>query len=393
MNSSNDRNLVLITCARGLGESLKAEVTKLGFEIVNARDNGVEIFASWSDIMLLNLHLRTAFYVLLLMKEFKCDNPNTFYKEINSISWEDWISPDEYISITAKVNTPCITNTMFANQKAKDAVVDRIISRAGARPDSGSNRNNVVINIYWHEDRCWAYLNTSGQKLSDRGYRKMPHLAPMQETLAAATLMATGYDGTTPIVLPMCGSGTLAIEAALIALNKSPGLLRSNYGFMHLRNFDKDAWQEIRKSTLKQAQKTIPSVIIATDIDEKAVEASKQNALTAGVDHLIQFAVCDFADTSLPDAPGIIMMNPEYGERLGEINKLKMLYARIGDFLKQKCKGYAGYIFTGNIPLSKVIGLQTSRRIAFYNGSIECRLLKYDIYAGSKKSKYQSASE
>ena len=279
---------------------------------------------------------------------------------------------------------------MYANLKVKDAIVDRISEATGSRPDSGKEKDKVVVQFYWKDDFCRLYLNTSGKKLSDRGYRKMPHQAPLRESLAAAIIMATGYDGSMPLVCPMCGSGTLAIEAALIASKRAPGLLRSNYGFMHLKYFDEQKWRQMRTDALKKSKarggkSTVkPARIIATDIDVEAVEAARKNAMTAGVSHLIDFDVCDFAETVIPPGPGIIVMNPEYGLRLGEIEKLNDTYKRIGDFFKQKCAGYTGYIFTGNPALSKKVGLRTSRRIEFYNANIECRLLKYELYAGTK---------
>ena len=207
----------------------------------------------------------------------------------------------------------------------------------------------------------------------------------------AAIIMATGYDGSTPLICPMCGSGTLAIEAALIASRRVPGLLRNNYGFMHMKYFDETTWQQMRTSALKKSKIRggkagfKPATIIATDIDHAAVDAAYKNAVTAGVSHLIDFDVCDFADTVMPAAPGIVVMNPEYGQRMGEIEKLKNTYKRIGDFFKQKCAGYTGYIFTGNPELAKKIGLRTSRRFEFYNANIESRLLKYELYTGTKK--------
>lgn len=378
---------VLITCARELGQWLSQELRQLNYNPIEERTNGVEIDANWYDIMNLNLQLRTAFCVLFRLKKFKCTNPHQFYKNINEIDWENWIPSDGYVSVVTRANHPSIKNSMFANQRAKDAIVDRIKEKTGQRPDSGPIKNRAVVNVYWHKSDCWVYINTTGNKLSDRGYRKMPHSAPLQETLAAAILMAAEYDTNKPIVLPMCGSGTLAIEAALMALNKAPGLLRSNYSFMHLINYDKQAWQEIRQNTLSLSKKELSKPIIASDIDSDAIQASLQNACTAGVDHLVRFNTCDFAQTEIPDEPGIVLMNPEYGERLGDIKDLEKLYNGIGDFFKQQCKGYNGYIFTGNLDLAKKVGLKASKRMIFYNASIECRLLKYEIYAGSRKSK------
>jgi len=182
----------------------------------------------------------------------------------------------------------------------------------------------------------------------------------------------------------MCGSGTLAIEAALIAQNRAPGLLRSNYAFMHTKSFDKHKWQELRAETRKRTKKTLKYPIIASDIDANAVNAAKKNAQTAGVDHLIKFQVCDFMETEIPQQGGIVIMNPEYGKRLGEQKALESTYKRIGDFLKQKCCGYYGYILTGNMELAKKIGLKTSRRYIFFNADIECRMLKYELYDGKR---------
>ena len=381
----NEKGIIFITCAPGLTDCLRQEVEGLGFTVQSSHKAGVEITARLEDVMLLNLNLRTAFNVLFLLREFDCATPDELYKQVYDMRWEDVISPNEYISVVPRVDTPTIKNSMFASVKVKDAIVDRITKAVGRRPDSGSKRDHIVIHIYWKDDHCWLYLNTSGQKLSDRGYRKMPHTAPMQETLAAGVILTSGYDGGVPFVALMCGSGTLAIEAALIAAHKAQGLLRSNYGFMHIKDFDSEKWQNLRRETLKKSRKTLPFRIIATDIDEKAIYAAKKNALTAGVDHLIEFVTCDFADTPIPPEKGIVILNPEYGERLGQIRELEKTYERIGDFFKQKCAGYTGYIFTGNMALAKKVGLRASRRIPFFNGAIECRLLKYELYEGSRE--------
>jgi len=200
-------------------------------------------------------------------------------------------------------------------------------------------------------------------------------------------MLATDYHGDGPLINPMCGSGTLAIEAALIALGRAPGLLRANFGFMHDLRFDKDAWEAIRREARKTRRKDTPARIIATDIDPQAIRAAKKNAETAGVHRLIEFRVCDFADTEIPPDGGTIIFNPEYGERLGDVTRLAETYERMGDFLKQKCAGYGGYIFTGNLDLAKKIGLRTSRKIPFFNAKIECRLLKYELYTGTRKKR------
>ncbi|NQT33286.1 MAG: class I SAM-dependent RNA methyltransferase [Candidatus Omnitrophica bacterium] len=376
----NYTNNILITCARGISPFLEDEIKSLGFTVESSHDTGVVVRSKFIDTYRLNLELRTAFNVLFLLKEFRCVSPDDLYSKAYSMQWENIVPEDEYISVVSQVSNPKIKNSMFANQRLKDAIVDRILKKAGRRPDSGPDRRNIVINLYWKNDKAWIYLNTSGTKLADRGYRKIPLEAPMQETLASAVLSAAGYTGKENLINPMCGSGTIAIEAALIALNKAPGLLRSNYGFMHLKDHDKTYWQDLRKNALQKAEKKPRHPIIATDIRKDAVNAAIKNAKTCGVDHLIDFKVCDFRNTDVPKGAGAVIFNPEYGARMGEAEKLAETYKEIGDFFKQKCQNYSGFIFTGNLDLVKKVGLRSSRRIPFYAGDIECRLLKYDIY-------------
>ena len=381
-----EKKPILVTCGPGLMPYLKAELGALGFEAIDSHPGGVTVKGSLIDCMKLNLLLRTAYNVLYLLKEFRCGNAETLYKQVYNLPWDKTIASDRELSVITRANTWAVDNTMYPSLKVKDAIVDKIQNKTGARPDSGTDRTGVVINLFWKDDRAWLYLNTSGVKLSDRGYRKMPHMAPLRESLAAGLLTAAEYDGSQDIVLPMCGSGTLAIEAALIATNKAPGLLRNSFGLQYINQFDEEIFKQLRNDIRKQAAKTCTNKIIATDIDPKAIEAAKQNALTAGVDHLIEFGVCDFADTNVPQGKGIVMMNPEYGQRLGDTNQLQKEYKRIGDFFKQKCPGYTGYVFTGNLGLIGKIGLTASgNKMTFFNGNIKCRLARYELYSGTLK--------
>jgi putative N6-adenine-specific DNA methylase len=208
----------------------------------------------------------------------------------------------------------------------------------------------------------------------------------MLESLAAATIYASRWDRVSPFVNPMCGSGTVAIEAAMIATNRRPGLFRTNYAFMHLKGYDEQIYLK-EDSILEQQIKEVPGLrIIATDYSGQAIENARKNAVAAGVANLMEFAVCDFADTKIPEnVPGVFYVNPEYGERLGEVDELESTYARIGDFMKQKCGGYFGYVFTGNLELAKKIGLKAKRRIEFYTSTIDCRLLEYELYSGTRR--------
>jgi len=378
-------NPLRVTCAPGIEPYLRQELEALGYLAASVQPTSMDLTGSLRDCMRLNLHLRTAIAVLYRLDEFVCPSPDHLYQAVAGFAWEDLIPADGYLSVDSRGDHPLIRNWIYANQKVKDAIVDRIQERVGRRPDSGPDRRGVVINVYWKHDHCWLYLNTSGDRLSNRGYRRIPHKAPMVETLAAAVLLASGYDGAAPLVNPMCGSGTLAIEAALIAAGRAPGLLRSNYGLMHVRGFDAEAWNEVRRAAARARTRRPPARIIATDIDAKAVAAARANAKTAGVDHLIEFGVCDFAETPIPGEPGIVLLNPEYGRRLGESTALEQTYERIGDFFKQRCKGHTGYILTASKELAKKVGLRASRRIPFYNAHLECRLLRYELYEGTRR--------
>ena len=379
---------ILITCAKGIPPFLKEELLKLGFPVLSETLAGIETEGTIDDTMRLNLHLRTGHRVLFLLREFIAADADALYLAVSEIVWEDYIDEDGYFSVTSSVDNPTIRDSRYANVKCKDAIADRIKEKRGKRPDSGPAQDRVVVNLYWKDDRCSLYLDTSGESLSRRGYRKIPMTAPMQETLAAAVIMATGWKAESHFINPMCGSGTLAIEAALITLNRAPGLLRGNYGFMHLKVFNEPLWNELRSEAKKKSKKTLGCRIIATDIKEEAVEAARKNAATAGVEHLIEFDVSDYSETAVPEGRGIVILNPEYGERMGKMKELEGVYEGIGDFFKQKCRGYTGYLFTGNLDLAKKVGLRPKRRIPFFNGRIECRLLEYELYEGSRKNKY-----
>ncbi len=364
---------------------LEQEVKELGFELEHVFATGVELFGTVNDCIRLNLNLRCASQVHYSLLEFPAKNPDELYRILSDYPWENIIAKDGYFSVTCNVDHPTINNTMFLNVKVKDAIVDRIRNKTSQRPNSGSELSGAVVYLFWKDDRAEVFVDTSGETLSKHGYRKIPGKAPMLEALATGTLLATKWDRKSPFVNPMCGSGTLAIEAALLATNRRPGLLRNNYSYMHFLGYDESVHNE-ELARLKDQVKEIPSlVIVASDNREDAVSISKVNAGIAGVEHLIRFQVCDFEQTQMPDEPGVIYFNPEYGERMGEISALETTYARIGDFLKKKCQGFMGYVFTANLELAKKIGLKASRRIEFYTAKLDCRLLEYEMYSGTRR--------
>lgn len=377
---------IIITCSNRLSPYLQIEVAQLGYKPRRVFKTGVELQGTLQDCICLNVNLRCASQVLFSLKEFTANNADELYKNLVNFSWEDVITANGYFSISSNVSNDSINNSLFANVKVKDAIVDRFRNKTGQRPNSGPELDKAVIHLYWKESLAEIFIDTSGETLSKHGYRKIPGRAPMLESLAAATLLATKWDKQSVFINPMCGSGTVAIEAALLATNRKPGLLRFNYAFMHLVGYNDEMYEtELRK--LEQQVIDMPGLkIIATDISEDAIEISKVNAGIAGVEEMIEFAVCDFEQTNVHDGEnGVVYFNPEYGDRLGVEAELEFTYKRMGDFLKKKCKGYFGYVFTGNLELAKKIGLKPNRRIEFFTSKIDCRLLEYELYSGTKR--------
>ncbi len=376
---------IIITCKKRLAPYVKQEVEALGFAPERTFQTGVELKGTMEDCIRLNLTLRCASQVLYSLKEFPAENPDGVYDTLIRYPWEEIIPDSGYLSVTSNVEHFTVNNNLFVNVRVKDAICDRIRRETSIRPNSGPELENTVINLFWKEETAEVFIDTSGHTLAKHGYRKIPGKAPMLEALTTATLMASKWDQRMPFVNPMCGSSTVAIEALLLATHRYPGLYRSNYGFMHVKGYDPEMYKAEYKKLEGQIIEVPGLRVIATDISEDAIYVSKVNAGVAGVEGLIEFAVCDFEATEIPEGPGVIYFNPEYGERLGEISELEVTYARIGDFMKKKCKGYTGYIFTGNLDLAKKIGLKASRRIEFYTSKIDCRLLEYELYAGTKR--------
>ena len=385
MQVFNTKSRIIITCNNRLSPYLTDEVEALGFDITRRFNTGLELEGTVTDCITLNLNLRTASQVLYSIKSFDAPSPKELYDGLVDIPWEEIIDFAGYFSITSNVDNEYIRTPLFANVKVKDAIVDRIRSKKNLRPNTGPSVDKTVVHLHWKNNLAEIFLDTSGEVLSKHGYRKLPGKAPMLEALAASTILASKWDMKSPFVNPMCGSGTLAIEAALLATDRRPGLFRMNYGFMHILGYDEQVFFTERRKLKDRIVKQLDLKIIASDISDEAVETARQNARTAGVDQLIDFQVCDFEATEMPEEAGVVMFNPEYGERLGVHSQLELTYKRIGDFLKQKCKGYFGYVFTGNPDLAKKIGLRASRRIEFYNGRLDCRLFEYELYDGSKR--------
>ena len=395
-----DKNYpIILSCAKELSRWTEKEVRAMGYVPVEVTENTVVVRGAMRDVMRLNLQLRTAHRVLVPLLRADCHNIRDLYELAHSIDWENLLEADGYFSVSSIVHNHTIRDTRIPSLYTKDAIADRMREKCQRRPDSGGENIGAAVFVYWERNEVIIYLDTSGEPLSKRGYRKIPGSAPMQETLAAACLMALDWKGDRPFVSPMCGSGTPAIEAAMLAMNKAPGALKSHFAFQSIKGYTRilpgekaprvaprqkagatpeQIWKEmLLDAKAAERREGIPA-IIATDISPEAVGNAQINAHAAGVFDAIEFVPCDFAQTPIPDAKGTIFFNPEYGIRLGTYEELAPIYARMGEFMRAKCAGWQGSVITGSPELAKCIDLIYQKRVPFFNGPIDCRLFIYD---------------
>lgn len=395
-----DKNYpIIISCAKELSCWTEIEVRDMGYKPIEVTENTVVVRGAMRDVMRLNLSLRTAHRVLVPLLRTRCRNIRDLYQAAYSIDWENLLDADGYFSVSSIVHNDTIRDTRIPSLYTKDAVADRMRDKCQRRPDSGGENIGAAVFVYWEDEEVIIYLDTSGEPLSKRGYRKIPGSAPLQETLAAACIMALGWKKDTPFLSPMCGSGTPAIEAAMMAMNKAPGSLKGHFAFQSIKGYDRiipgesapnvaprqragatpeQIWKEmILEAKAKETTENLPP-IIATDISPEAIENAHSNAIAAGVAPYIQFKACDFAETPIPEQKGCIFFNPEYGIRLGDPQELAPVYERIGTFLHEKCRGYMGGLITGNPELAHLVNLYYRTRIPFFNGPLDCRLFLYE---------------
>lgn len=394
-----DKNYpIIISCAKELSRWTEIEVLDLGYKPIEVTENTVVVRGDMRDVMNLNLRLRTAHRVLVPLLRTECRNIKDLYEAAISIDWENLIEADGYFSVSSIVHNYTIRDTRLPALYTKDAIADRMREKCQRRPDSGGENKGAAVFVYWERDQVIIYLDTSGEPLSKRGYRKIPGSAPMQETLAAACIMAMHWDGKSPFLSPMCGSGTPAIEAAMFAMNKAPGTLKGHFAFQSIKGYTRiipgesaprvaprqragaspeQIWKEILIDAKEQEVTENLPKIVATDISPEAVENAHTNAIAAGVAPYIDFKACDFGDSPIPEGRGCVFFNPEYGIRLGTYEELAPIYERIGTFMNEKCAGWTGGLITGNPDLARLVNLYYKTRIPFFNGPIDCRLFIY----------------
>lgn len=375
----DNRRSCFAAVPRGAEELTSDELKKLGINDVVSGRGGVAFSANRQELYLANLWLRTASRVLVQLSQFPCETPDQLYHGVYAINWHELITPSMTLAVDSSLRDSLMTHSGFVSLKTKDAVVDKIRSISGTRPNVDTADPDMRINVHLHKNICTVSLDSSSEPLDRRGYRLERNDAPLRETLAAAVIALTGWDGSVPLSDPMCGSGTIPIEAALVAGNVAPGLNRS-FGFQRWLDYDKKSWDRLLRDAEDKKHKIPLNLITGLDHDSRALKIASKNAANAGFSGQLHFFHAELETFQPEGEHGVVIINPPYGKRLGDEDELRELYCRIGDILKKRCKGWTGYVLTGNLELAKYIGLKASRRFVLFNGAIECRLLKYEMY-------------
>ena len=374
------------TGAKGTESLIEQELAAIGALNIRSTPGGVHFEGGLETLYRANLWLRTANRVLMPIAEFPCPTPEALYENARNVRWRDWMTVNTTFAIDCNCRDSQITHSHYAALKVKDAIVDQFRDRTGRRPNVDRQQPMLPVNAHIVKDRCVLSLDASGDRLHRRGYRRQATDAPLRETLAAAIVELVAWDNEGMFIDPMCGSGTLVIEATLKAMNYAPGLLRCGdtgrmeFGFQQWRNFDRKLWARLTDEARAAIREKIPGRILGYDISRPAIRIASENAKLAGLEKHLRFMRGDALKLSPRGHRGVIVCNLPYGERTGETEELESLYSGFGDVLKQRCAGYTAYLFTGNLKLAKSIGLRTAKRFTLYNGPIECRLLKYELF-------------
>ncbi|GAA4436438.1 THUMP domain-containing protein [Pontibacter saemangeumensis] len=377
---------ITVTTLAGLEEVLAGELRALDMEYIKVGTRAVTCSGNLRQLYEANLWCRTAIRVLKPFRNFKARDENDLYAQVQKINWSEYLDVKQTFAISAAVSHSTFEHSLFVAQLTKDAIVDQFRKATGERPSVDLVHPDIRLNLHMHENIVTLSLDSSGDSLHRRGYRLQTNVAPLNEVLAAGMIGLSGWDKKSPFVDPMCGSGTLLIEAAMMAQNIAPGLYRRDpYGFEKWKDYDAGLFEMVWKTAEVKASFEPRATILGYDIDPDYVEAARNNIENAGLENVIKVEEADFFKTSAPEEPGVVVMNPPYNERILS-DDINLLYKNIGDTLKNNYQGYDAFVLTGNLEAAKNVGLKASRRIPLYNGPIECRLLKYELYRGSRRS-------
>ncbi|MEJ8800680.1 THUMP domain-containing class I SAM-dependent RNA methyltransferase [Pontibacter sp. H249] len=382
----NENFNIIATTLSGLEEVLAAELRDLDMEFIKVGNRAVTCSGNLRQLYEANLWCRTAIRILKPIRNFKARDEKDLYEQVQKTNWSEYLDVDQTFAIDAVVSHSTFEHSLYVAQLTKDAIVDQFRKKTGERPSVDRIRPDLRINLHMHENMVTLSLDSSGDSLHRRGYRLQTNVAPLNEVLAAGIIALSGWDKKSTFIDPMCGSGTFLIEAALMAQNIAPGLFRRDpFGFEKWKDYNEQLFEMVWNTAEAKERKTAQTEIVGYDIDPDYIEATKTNVANVGLQHVIKVQEADFFETTAPADHGVLVMNPPYNERI-QSDDINLLYKNIGDTLKNNYQGFDAFVFTGNLDAAKSIGLRASRRTPLYNGPIDCRLLKYELYSGSRRS-------
>jgi len=373
-------------CPRGLEAVLNNELTVLGAQSVRSTEGGVHFSGEWLLSYRVNLYSRIASRVLWRVAKTDYYSEQDIYDTAFALPWGDWFDTTHTIRVNmAAIKCP-LKSLDFATLKIKDAICDKFRQLCGERPSVDTHAPDIRIHAFLEHNHMMLYVDTSGDALFKRGVRQYTNIAPLRENLAAGILLLAGWQPGTPLLDPMCGSGTFLIEAALMSLNIAPGIGR-HFAFEKLKNFDAVAWQAIRAEALAAQLPVTELPIFGSDLYGDELKAAHLNLENAGIRQTVELKQANVLEISAPADHGVLVANLPYGERMGELAELEVLYPQLGDLLKKKFGGWNAYLFTADLRMPKFIRLSVSRRTPLFNGALECRLFEYKMVAGSNRVK------
>ncbi|MFZ2540885.1 MAG: class I SAM-dependent RNA methyltransferase [Gallionella sp.] len=373
-------------CPRGLEVVLNNDLETLGAQSVRSTEGGVHFSGDWALCYRANLESRIASRILWRVKETQYRNEQDIYQAVFGLQWQRWFD----VTHTIRVNTTAIRCPLksleFITLLVKDAVCDCFREHCSERPSVDTVDPDVRIHVFIEDNKLMLYLDTSGDALFKRGVRQHTNIAPLRENLAAGILRLMNWQPGTPLLDPMCGSGTFLIEAAKMSLNIQPGIARS-FAFEKLKNFDAVTWNKMRDLAIAAELPVKPLEIYGSDLYGDALKAAWRNLDEAGLSDCVELKQANVLEISAPAEHGMLVANMPYGERMGELDELAELYPKLGDALKKKFGGWTAYLFTADKAILKLMRLSPSKRTPLFNGAIECRLLEYKIVSGSNRPK------
>ena len=389
MKSGPEKYSLIAKTLQGLENVLADEVALIGAEEIQVLRRAVKFCGGKEMMYKANIHLRTAIKVLLPVYSFVAKNEDDLYREVGQVDWSLYMDTSDTLAVDGVVSSPYFKHSLYVALKTKDAIVDQFRKNRGIRPSVDPDNPSLKINIHISEDKCTISLDSSGEPLYKRGYRKNRNIAPLNEVLAAGMIMLSGWNGNSNFVDPMCGSGTLPIEAALIAYNIPPGIYRKEFGFEKWKDFDQELFRDLLDEVNEKA--VTSNLITGTDISGEYIKFAVSNAKNAMLSNKIIFNRQRMEDFVPPEGGGTVIINPPYGERMHR-NNLGQLYSMIGERLKHNYAGYDVWILSSNADAMKNIGLHPTKRISLINGDLECKFMKFSIYQGTKKT-YKSVND